>query len=177
MNSLFLNNIHVKWILVIAPNWIFYSSRTILDVFSTRAPLQKVCPESFRFLPSGTRKLHGRWYFTFILFIWHRLSHPHVCRPPPVARFVVDVPPAAGTAFLRDLNAGQEAVRAGTTQYMRQQRLYHKWIDFCYNLSVSPDLQDPSLPCNKILQVYGRQVWHTQYSKHCLDQLGKDSSF
>ena len=35
MNLLFLNNIHVEQILVIAPNWRFYLSRTILGVFST----------------------------------------------------------------------------------------------------------------------------------------------
>ena len=35
MNSLFLNNRHVKRILGIAPNWRFYLSRTILGVFST----------------------------------------------------------------------------------------------------------------------------------------------
>ena len=35
MNSLFINNLHVKRILVIAPNWRFYLSRTILGVFST----------------------------------------------------------------------------------------------------------------------------------------------
>ena len=37
MNSLFLNNLHVKRILGIAPNWRFYLSKTILGVFSTHS--------------------------------------------------------------------------------------------------------------------------------------------
>ena len=35
MNSLFHNNLHVKQILEIAPNWRFINFTTILDVFST----------------------------------------------------------------------------------------------------------------------------------------------
>ena len=54
MNSLFINNLHVKQILVIAPNWRFYLSRTILGVFSTLLrksefePLLRINMDSFK---------------------------------------------------------------------------------------------------------------------------------
>ena len=38
------------------------------------------------------------------------------CRIHTAAWFVADIPPVAGTAFLRDLHNAQEAVRAGNTQ-------------------------------------------------------------
>ena len=57
-----------------------------------------------------------------------------------------DLPPAAGSVFLRDLHAAQEVVRAGTTQDSRQQKLYKQWSDFCATLKINPALQDSSIP-------------------------------
>ena len=85
------------------------------------------------------------------------------------------LPSSAGTDFLHDLNAAQEAVRSVTTQYARQQSLYRQWDDFCATLSVNPTLQDPSIPRIELLQVYGHQFWHAKYSKRRIDRLGKES--
>ena len=82
---------------------------------------------------------------------------------------MADLPSSAGTAFLRDLNAAQEEMRAGTTQDARQQRLYWQWADFCATLSVNPTLQDPSIPRIELLQVYGHLVWHAKYVKRQMD--------
>ena len=84
------------------------------------------------------------------------------------------LPPTVGTAFLHDLNAAQEAAQAGTNQYVRQQRLYQQWSDFCATLLVNPPLQDTSIPRVELLQVYGHQVWHAKYSKRRKDRLGKE---
>ena len=65
-------------------------------------------------------------------------------------------------------------MRSGTTHYVRQQRLYRQWADFCAILSVNPTLQDTSNPRIKILHVYGHQVRHAKYSKLRMDQLGKE---
>ena len=64
----------------------------------------------------------------------------------------------SGTSFLRDINAAQETVRAGTTQDVRHQRLYQQWANFYATLLVNPTLKNPSIPCIKLLQVYGRRV-------------------
>ena len=85
-----------------------------------------------------------------------------------------DLPPAAGTAFLRDLKAAHEAVRAGTTQDVRQQRMYQQWTDLCSTLLVNPDIQDPSIPHIELLQVYGHRFQHTQHSKRQVERLGKE---
>ena len=87
------------------------------------------------------------------------------------------LPPAAGSAFLRDLHAAQEAVRAGTTQDSRQQRLYKQWSNFCTTLKINPTLQDSSVLHAEVLQVYGHQVRHAEYSKRRVDQLGKESVY
>ena len=95
--------------------------------------------------------------------------HPHVCHPPPVARFVAYLPPAAGSAFLCDLNAVQEAVPDGTNQDARQQRLYQQWDEFYATLSFNPTLQDPSIPRIDILQIYDHRVQYAKYSKLRMD--------
>ena len=41
-------------------------------------------------------------------------------------------------------------------------------------LLVNPTLQDPSIPCIEILQVYGHQVRHAKYYKRQMDRLGKE---
>ena len=66
-------------------------------------------------------------------------------------------------------------MRAGTTQDSRQQRLYKQWSDFCATLKINPALQDSSIPCVEVLQVYGHRVRHAQYSKRQVDRLGKES--
>ena len=86
-----------------------------------------------------------------------------------------DFPPAAGSAFLRDLHAAQEAMRAGTTQDSCQQRLYKQWSNFCTTLKINPTLQDSSVLHAEVLQVYGHRVRHAEYSKRRVDQLGKES--
>ena len=48
--------------------------------------------------------------------------------------------PAAGTSFLHDLHAVQEAVWVRTTQDVWQQRLYKQWTNFCSTLLVNPAL-------------------------------------
>ena len=88
---------------------------------------------------------------------------------------MADLPFSAETAFLKDLNDAQEAVRAGTTQDAEHQRLYRQWDDFCATLPVNPTLQDPFIPCIDLLQVYSHQVWHAKYSKRRMEQLGKES--
>ena len=86
---------------------------------------------------------------------------------------MADLPPASGTYFLRDLNAVQEAVQAGTTQDTRYQRLYWQWSDFCAILLVNPTLQDPSIHCIEILQVYVHRIQHAKYPNLWMDLLGK----
>ena len=66
---------------------------------------------------------------------------------------MADIPPATGTAFLRDVHDVQEAVRSGTTQDARQLRLYQQWTDLCSNLSVNLALQDPFILHIELLQV------------------------
>ena len=78
---------------------------------------------------------------------------------------MADLTPATRTTFLCDLHTAQEAAQAGSThdaiqQRLYQQRLYQQRTDFCSTLSVNPDLQDPSIPCIKIFQVYGHWVCH-----------------
>ena len=68
------------------------------------------------------RTVQFRPLMDFVFFVGD--SHPRVYRPPLVTGFVVDLPSATRTAFLRDLNAAQESVQAGTTQDVIQQRLY-----------------------------------------------------
>ena len=82
-----------------------------------------------------------------------------------------DLPPAARSAFLRDLHAAQEAVRAGTTQDSCQQRLYKQWNDFCTTLKINPAIQYSSVPHIKFLQVYGHRVYHAQYVGICWNQI------
>ena len=86
-----------------------------------------------------------------------------------------DLPPISRSDFLRDLHATQEAIRAGTTQDARHQKLYKQWSNFCITLEVNCALQDPSVPRMEVLQVYGHRVRHAQYSKRQVDQLGKES--
>ena len=88
---------------------------------------------------------------------------------------MADRPPAARTAFLSDLNAFHEAMRDGTTQDARQQRMYQHWVDLCATLSVNHILQDPSIPCIELLQVYSHHVWNSKYSKHQMNRLVKES--
>ena len=70
--------------------------------------------------------------------------------------------------------AAQEAVRAGTTQDVKQHRLYQQWTDICFTLSFNPDLQDTYIIFIKLLQVYGHRVRHVHYSKCQVDRLGKE---
>ena len=88
---------------------------------------------------------------------------------------MVDLPPVVGTSFLHDVHAVKEAVQAGTTQDVRQQRLYQQWADFCTTLLVNPDLQYPSIPRIKLLHVYLNWVRHTKYYKRWMHRLGKES--
>ena len=87
------------------------------------------------------------------------------------------LPPTSATAFMCDICAAQEAIRAGTTQDARQQRLYWQWENFFSTLLVGPTFQDSSLPRVEILRVYGHMVRHAQYSKRRVDQLGKESVY
>ena len=99
----------------------------------------------------------------------------YVVYSQPLGSWKISPPPAARTAFLCDLHAAQEDVRAGTTQDTRQQRLYWQWADFCATLLVNPALQDQSIPPIKLLQFYGHRVRHARYSKRQMDQLGVES--
>ena len=85
------------------------------------------------------------------------------------------IPPTFGTSFLCNINAAQGAVRAGTTQYVRQKRLYRQWDDFCATLLVNLSLKYPSIPCINPLQVYGHRVWHSKCSKYWMGRLGRES--
>ena len=67
------------------------------------------------------------------------------------------------------LSSMQEAVPAGTTQDVRQQRLYHQWDEFYATLSFNPTLQDPSIPRIDILQIYDHRVQYAKYSKLRMD--------
>ena len=47
--------------------------------------------------------------------------------------------------------------------------MYWQWSALCATLLANTTLQDPSIPCIKILQVYGHRVWHAKYSKCRMD--------
>ena len=44
------------------------------------------------------------------------------------------LPPADATAFMCDIHDVQESMRAGTTPYALQQRLYRQWANLCSTL-------------------------------------------
>ena len=87
---------------------------------------------------------------------------------------MADLPYRHWNFFLCGHHAVKEAVQAGTTKDVRQQRLYQQWNDLCFTLSVNPDIQDPYIPSIKLFQVYGHWVRHAHYSKRRVEQLGKD---
>ena len=76
---------------------------------------------------------------------------------------------------MHDIGAAQEAVQDVIAQYVRQQRLYRQWDDFCATLLFNPNIHDISIPCIAILQVYSHRVQHAKYSKLRMGRLGKES--
>ena len=51
--------------------------------------------------------------------------------------------------------------------------MYQQWTDLCSTLLVNTALKDPSVPHIELVQVYGKRVRHTHYSKRRVGKIGK----